>query len=177
MNRSIKCGLLVLVCTISSLLFTEAQSKTFYSGNGWRVAGIKSGNWLLSAYPEIVTSSKPFRYVASQGPGSIGCFVLELRNGTGLLWLPDTRITLTYKVDDKVREATSTECFFFSGCLTEIRRCSDVRYTAIPGVKGDLFMTPQEKVVVFAKFDFINGDKPEDIISCRVDGIKVIGGD
>ncbi|MFO7914976.1 MAG: hypothetical protein R6U43_04735, partial [Candidatus Krumholzibacteriales bacterium] len=56
MNGFIKCGVLVLACTISVLLIPEAQSKTFYSGDGWQVAGIKSGNWLLSTYPEIVTN-------------------------------------------------------------------------------------------------------------------------
>lgn len=158
------------------LLTLQLQAEPIGYGKGWEITAVKSGNWLLDAYPEKVTNMKPFRYIASNDPSSIACFALRIDKGFGLQFLPDTKIIFKYESGGGEYLAVSEFCFLID---TEaeggIRRCDEHRYTALPNVTGRFFMTPREDVVVFAKFEFEK--YPEKVLSCEVPNLNVIGGD
>ncbi|MFO7915481.1 MAG: hypothetical protein R6U43_07295 [Candidatus Krumholzibacteriales bacterium] len=175
MKRTFILVVLVMI-VIPSLLAASNSYKVYYEGNGWAITSIRSGMWLLNAYPEIVTNMKPFRYLAANDPSSITCFVLQIDKGRGLQWLPKTQIVFTYESDGERYSVISKRCFLIDTQEDSgIRWCDEHRYTALPGLENRYFMTPKKEVVMFAKFEFEK--YPEKIVSCRILNLNVLGGD
>lgn len=167
--------LIVLVMVLFGTVIADENSRPFFKSNGWDVATVKSGGWLLDNYPERITERfEPFRYIAHNDPQSIACFPLTIDKGVGLQWLPETEIILRYETDGEEYFAVSEYCFVID---TEeesgIRRMDNYRFTSLPGMEDRYFTTPRGRVVVFAKYKF--DPMPQDAISCEVKNFNVIG--